>query len=43
MSYNWYTSKETEPDIWDDEYAPTEGEWALWIYGDSENELEVIF
>ena len=43
MSYNWYVSEDTEPEVWDDEYAQTERDWALWIYGNSENELEVIF
>lgn len=43
MSYNWYVSEDTEPEVWDDEYEPTERDWALWIYGNSENELEVIF
>ena len=43
MSYNWYVSEATEPEVWDNEYEPTERDWALWIYGSSENELEVIF
>ena len=43
MSYNWYVSTDTEPEVWDDEYEPTEHDWVLWIYGSSENELEVIF
>lgn len=38
MSYNWYVSKDTEPDVWDDEYEPDEQEWAFWIY----EGLEVI-
>ena len=42
MSYNWYVSEDTEPEVWDDEYEPTERDWTLWIYGSSENELEVI-
>ena len=40
MSYNWYISEDTEPEVWDNE--STERDWALWIYGSSENELEVI-
>lgn len=43
MSYNRYVSKDIEPDVWDDEYEPDEQDWAFWIYGSSENELEVIF
>ena len=43
MSYNWYISEDTEQEVWDDEYEPTERDWALWIYGSSDSELEVIF
>lgn len=42
MSYNWYISEDIEPEVWDDEYELTERDWVLWIYGSSENELEVI-
>lgn len=43
MSYNKYRCDDTESEVWDDE--PTERDWALWIYGEnnSEIELEVIF
>lgn len=45
MSYNRYQCDDTEPEVWDDEYEPTEHDWVLWIYGEnnSEIELEVIF
>ena len=43
MSYNWYVSEDTAPAAWAAESEPTERDWALWIYGSSENELEVIY
>lgn len=35
MSYNQYTSREIEPEVWDDVYEPSERDWMLWIYEDA--------
>lgn len=40
MSYNWYVSTDAEPDVWDDEYKPTERDWALWIYGENNTKID---
>ncbi len=40
MSYNWYVLTDIEPDVWDDEYEPTERDWALWIYGENNTEID---